>query len=124
MERKARTNELVTAGRFPPPSITNITPPTMSFESYPTPTQEGSKEKIPESLSEQIISEIESSPSSRVEKNAAIKKFEELQRNKEFIVSLRARINTIEASFSTKPEEREAAYENLASSTAKALFEK
>lgn len=96
----------------------------MSFESYPTPTKEGGKEKIPESMSEQIISEIESSAFQRDEKNAAIKKFEELQNNKEFIVSLRARINTIEMSFATKPEEREAAYENLAALTAKSLFEK
>lgn len=96
----------------------------MSFESYPSPTHEHRGGKIPESLSEQIISEIESSPFERAEKDVAIKKFEKLQNNKEFIVSLRTRINTIETSFSSKPEEREAAYENLTSSTAKSLFEK
>ena len=73
---------------------------------------------------EHIISEIESSSFSKNRKNEAIKKFEELQNNKEFVASLRARINTIEASFSSKPEEKEATYGNLAASTAKKLFEK
>ena len=96
----------------------------MSFESYPTPTQEGGKEKIPENMFEHIISKIESSTLSKDKKAAAIKKFEKLQNNKEFIVSLRSRINTIEEIFSSKPEEKETAYGNLAVSTAKSLFEK
>ena len=95
----------------------------MSFES-PIPNIERRNSGIPESMFEQIISEIESASFSKDQKNEAIKKFEELQNNKEFVASLRARINTIETSFSTKPDEKETAYENLAASTAKSLFEK
>ncbi|MBI2045964.1 MAG: hypothetical protein HYT28_00885 [Parcubacteria group bacterium] len=96
----------------------------MPFESFSSSTHERHDGGIPESMFEQIISEIESSSFSKDKKSEAIKKLEELQNDKEFIASLRARINTIEATLSSKPEEREAAYGNLAASTAKNLFEK
>lgn len=96
----------------------------MSFESHPSSTHERRNNGIPESMYEQIISEIENLTFSRKEKNEALKKFEELQNNKEFIASLRARIGVIEETLSLKPKEKEAAYDNLAISTAKNLFGK